>query len=71
MLHKKKYRKNWKTGMFDFILQRTLLYFVFVFVRLTITSLIYYMPIQDHNFDQSTIAFGFGFWFYPKLYVEV
>ena len=61
-MHKKKYRKNgrWKF-IFDVFSQRTLFCFLFVFARLTITSLIYYMLIQDHNLDQGTPSFGFCF----------
>ena len=60
MLHKMKYRKKWKMGiLFDFFSERTLFYFPFVFAKLTISSLIYYMLIQDNNFNQSTLAFGF------------
>ena len=70
-LHTMKYweilevRNTEKTGrrefIFDFFLQRTLLCFLFVFAKCTITSLIYYMLVQDHYFDQSTPAFGFCF----------
>ena len=74
-LHKKKYWKIWKVGifwqrrstgkigkwefLFHFFLQKTLFCFLFVFARLTITSLIYYKLIQDHNCEQNTSVFGF------------